>query len=229
MRAIALAAAVLTASCSDLDGLSGDGTGAGAGKVVLRTQASASGPNMTSFELVTSSGAKDGDLLFYAVVTKGASLRPPSGLTLVDDLKNSCASTHLYLYTARAVESSQVTQKFELDSEAANVEATLLVVSGLDPVARSNTSKVANADEGDATFAAAPVTVAGGDLPAQVLLSYVYPPSSEAPEGTTLFAKNGPANFFLLAASSAGAIEPPPSPAGSRTCGFAIATVFKQL
>lgn len=204
----------------DLEGFSSGNASSGFG---LRTQAAAKGSALSSFEL-TADGANEGDLLFYVVLTTGGgTVVTPAGLTVVDAIENKCIPAVIRIYSRAATE-AHVAQKFEIEAPAAEVEATLLVISGVDPSVRAHVSK--GIQIADTTFQADPITVATNDAPGHLLFTVLYA-GSTSPTGAALLTSNGAAAFSTLAAPAAGSITPP-SMTVKDSCGTVITTVLKD-
>ena len=222
MRVFALLTVLFAVACShDLDGFSSGGEQGSSGPT-LRTQAAAKANGVTSFELTPSGGTREGDLLWYVVLTLGRVVTP-AGLTQVESIQNACIPSVIWLYSRVATESTQATQKFELEA-AADIDATLLVVSGVDPTLRAHAVK--GIDIPATSFQAEPLPVGASDVPGTALFTVLFG-NTTGPTGASPLASNGSAKFFTVPVASSGAVTLPAMPV-SQSCGTVITALFKN-
>jgi hypothetical protein len=214
------------AGCSrDLDGFSsGDTAPAPAGSgPVLRTQANAKGTQVTSFELTPSGGTREGDLLWYVVLSLGGKIKTPPELNQVEAIENKCIPSAVWIYSRTATESMQATQKFELDAPG-DINATVLVIGGVDPTIRSQAVRGSKVDE--ASFQPDPISVGSSDAPAHVLFTALFT-ETDGPPGGTLLASNATGKFFTFPVANAGPLTPPAMPL-EPSCATIGTTLFKD-
>lgn len=223
LAVFAVSAALSGSGCWDLDGFS-DGESTSSSGLTLRTQAAVEGTEVSSFVLSPPGPAHVGDLLFYVIaVTGGGEVVTPEGFTLVDSIENRCVPAVIWIFS-RAATQAGVAQRFEMKAVADNVEATLLVIGGVDPIVRAHAAKAV--DVASTTFQADPITVAENDAPAHLLFTALFA-GNTPPTGATALTSNGAAAFSTLAAPTAGSLTPPAMTV-DKSCGTVITTVLKD-